>query len=435
MRLLLKGGRVIDPSSGMDEVSDILLEEGKIIAIGKNISGGRGRVIDVKGKIVSPGLIDMHTHLREPGKEEAETIETGTRAAARGGFTLLACMPNTNPAIDNQDTVTFIHSRAKKKGAIRVFPIGSITKGLKGKELAEMGELKESGVVAVSDDGGVPSNSEIMRHALEYAKMLSLPVISHCEDEVLGADGVMNEGYWSTVLGLGGIPSVSEEIAVARNICLAEFTGGTLHIAHLSCAGAVSLVREAKKKGVNVTCETAPHYFTLTDEAVKEYNTNTKVRPPLRGKRDVEAIKESLSDGTIDVIATDHAPHTPEEKEVEYELAPFGVIGLETALPLILKLVREKILSLSDALMKITANPARILNLDSGTLKVGGPADITVIDLGKEMIVEKNGFQSKSKNSPFIGWKLQGIAILTICGGKIVSMCEEIKTKLCGMAE
>jgi dihydroorotase len=375
-------------------------------------------------------LIDIHTHLREPGKEEAETIETGTRAAARGGFTLLTCMPNTNPTIDNQDTVAFIYSQAKKKGSARVFPIGSITKGLEGKELAEMGELKKSGVVAVSNDGGAMLGCDTMRRAMEYAKMLELPVILHCEDETLGAGGVMNEGYWSTKLGLRGTPTASEEIAVARNIRLLELSGGTLHIAHLSCAGAVSLVREAKKRGVNVTCETAPHYFALTDEAVKEYNTNTKVKPPLRGKKDVEALKEGLRDGTIDVVATDHAPHTPEEKEVEYELAPFGMIGLETALPLLLGLVREGVLSLSEALMKVTGNPARILSLDGGTLTVGSAADITVIDLEEEMLVEEDSFQSKSRNSPFIGWKLQGIAVLTICGGKITSMSEWMRNKI-----
>lgn len=420
MRLLLKGGRVIDPSRRSDGVFDILIDKGRIAAVGRNIPCKGERVIDVKGKIVSPGLIDIHVHLREPGKEEAETIETGTRAAAKGGFALLACMPNTNPTIDNQDTVAFIHSQVKKKGAARVFPIGSITKRLEGKELAEMGELKRSGVVAVSDDGGTMLGCDMMRRALEYAKMLKLPVILHCEDETLGANGMMNEGYWSTRLGLGGIPTASEEIAVARNIRLLELSGGALHIAHLSCAGSVSLVREAKKRGINVTCETAPHYFTLTDEAVKEYNTNTKVKPPLRGKKDVEAIKEGLSDGTIDVIATDHAPHTPEEKEVEYGSAPFGMIGLETALPLLLGLVREKVLSLSEALMKVTSNPARILNLDGGTLAVGSAADITIIDLEEEMIVEKDSFQSKSRNSPFIGWKLKGSAVMTIVGGRVV---------------
>jgi dihydroorotase len=421
---------MIDPSQGVDRVSDILIDRGRIAAIERNISCKGERAIDVRGKIVSPGLIDMHVHLREPGNEEAETIETGTRAAAKGGFTTLACMPNTNPTIDNQDTVAFIHSQAKKKGAARVLPIGSITKGLKGKELAEMGELKRSGVVAVSDDGGVIHDCDIMRYALEYAKMLELPVISHCEDKTLGCHGVMNEGYWATSLGLAGTPTASEEIAVARNIRLLELSGGALHIAHMSCAGSVSLVREAKKKGINVTCETAPHYFTLTDEAVKEYNTSTKVKPPLRGKKDVEAIKEGLSDGTIDVIATDHAPHAPHKKEVEYELAPFGMIGLETALPLILGLVREGVLDLSEALAKITNNPARIFNLDGGTLRVGSTADITVIDLKEKVTVKKDSFQSKSRNSPFIGWELQGMAVLTICGGKITSMSDQMKNKL-----
>ena len=420
MKLLVKGGRLIDPDSGLDGVSDLLIEEGRIAAIGKKISAEGAEVIQARGRVVAPGLIDMHVHLREPGREDEETVRTGTRAAARGGFTSVACMPNTDPVIDNQGMVKFIYSQAKKTGLVSVFPIGSITKGLGGEELAEIGELKESGVVAISDDGKPVENSEVMRRALEYAKMFNLVVISHCEDKNLKGEGVMHEGYFSTVLGLPGIPAAAEEVMVARDLELVELSGGCLHIAHVTTRRSIEMIRQAKSRGVRVTCETAPHYFSLTDEAVKDFDTNTKMNPPLRTEKDVEAIKGGLQDGTIDVIATDHAPHTIVEKEVEYDLAPFGIIGLETALPLVLKLVEEGSLTLGEALAKMSRNPAKILRLKKGTLTVGADADITIINLGKEVTVDADEFESRSKNSPFLGWKLKGAAAVTIVGGEVV---------------
>ncbi len=420
MKLLIKGGRVIDPASGLDEVRDLLIENGKIVALKKKISNKGAEAIEVSGKVVCPGLVDMHTHLREPGREDEETIRTGTQAAAAGGFTSVACMANTTPVIDNQGTVQFIYSQAKRKGLVNVYPIGSVTKGLKGEELSEIGELKHSGVVAISDDGEPVRNSEIMRRALEYAKMFDLPIISHCEDKDLSAEGVMNEGYTSTLLGLAGIPREAEEVMVARDISLAHLAGSHIHIAHISTAKSVELVREAKAGGIKVTCETAPHYFSLTDEAVRSFDTNTKMNPPLRAPRDVEAIKEGLKDGTIDVIATDHAPHTVVEKEVEYNLAPFGIIGLETAVPLVLKVVEEGFLTLTEAIGKMSISPAKILGIGKGTLAVGADADVTIIDLSKERTVNPAEFQSKSRNSPFIGWKLKGAAVATVVGGRIV---------------
>ncbi len=421
MKRLIKGGRLIDPAGGIDEISDLLIEGGKVTAVGRKISPQGAEVIEAQGKVVVPGLVDMHVHLREPGREDEETIHTGTRAAARGGFTSVACMPNTSPVIDNQGTVKFIYSQAGKTGIVSVFPIGSITKGRKGKELAEIGELKESGVVAISDDGSPVENPELMRRALEYAKMFDLPVISHCEDRNLSGEGVMHEGYFSTLLGLTGIPAAAEEVMVARDLELAELSGGFLHLAHVSTARAVEMVRQAKLRGIKVTCETAPHYFSLTAEAVKDFDTNTKMNPPLRTEEDVAAIKEGLKDGTIDVIATDHAPHTIVEKEVEYNLAPFGIIGLETALPLVLtRLVEEKVLTLSQAITRMSLNPAQVLRLDKGTLSVGAAADITIIDLDKKLTVKADELESRSKNSPFLGWKLRGAAIMTIVGGEIV---------------
>jgi len=423
MKLLIKGGRVIDPASKTDKIADVLIEDSKIVSIGKPSAVSHQpsaiKVIDAKGKIVIPGLIDLHTHLREPGHEEEETIATGTRAAAKGGITTVCCMPNTHPVIDDQTTVEFILLKAKNEGVVTVLPIGAITKGSLGEELSEIGELKKAGIVAISDDGEAVMNSLIMRRALEYAKMFNLPVISHCEDKNLSRDGVMNEGYYSTILGLRGIPKEAEEVMVARDIILAQLTGGHLHIAHVSTAGSVELIRQAKKKGVKVTCETAPQYFTLTEETVSKFDTNTKVNPPLRTEVDVEAIKEGLKDGTIDCIATDHAPHTEEEKNKEYDLAPFGIIGLETLVPLVItELVNKKILTLTEAIAKVTVNPAQILKLNTGQLKTGSPADITIIDLDKKETI--TSFLSKSKNSPYLGMKLQGLVFATIVNGKIV---------------
>ena len=421
MNLLVKGARVIDPSKKLDKKIDILIENGKIAKLSQNILSKKAnvKVIDAKGKVVIPGIIDMHTHLREPGREDEETIATGTRAAAAGGVTSVVCMPNTQPVIDNQAQVELILNKAQKEGLVNVFVVGAITKASKGEELAPIGELQRAGAVAISDDGNPVMNSQIMRRALEYSKMFKLPVISHCEDLDLSKDGVMNEGYNSTILGLRGIPTESEEIMIARDIKLAQMTGGYLHIAHVSSKDSVNLIRKAKKQKIKVSCETCPHYFTLSDDAVVTFDTNTKIKPPLRTKEDIRAIKQGIKDGTIDCIATDHAPHLDMEKNQEYELAPFGIIGLETLVPLIItELVDKKVLSLPEAIKKVTINPARVLNLKKGTLSVGSNADLTIIDLNLEKTIST--FMSKSKNSPFIGKKLKGFAILTMVNGKIV---------------
>lgn len=423
MKILISGGRVIDPGNNKDEISDILVEMGKITKIDKKIKENADRVIDAKGKWVLPGLIDMHVHLREPGLEAKETIATGTRAAARGGFTSVACMPNTLPVVDNIAIVEFIKTRAKQEGLVNVFPIGAITKGSKGEELAEIGDMKQSGIVALSDDGQPVPGSDVMRHAMEYAKMFDLPIISHCEDKKLAGDGVMNEGYWSTVLGLKGIPNAAEEVMVARDILLGETTGCPVHIAHVSTEGSVRLVREAKSRGIKVTAEATPHHFTLTDEYVNEleFHTSTKVNPPLRKDKDVEAIKKGLQDGTLDVIATDHAPHMTEEKDVEYNYAPFGMVGLETAFGLVMKeIIETGLLDVKDAIAKLTVNPARILGIDKGTLGLNKDADIVIIDPELEEVVDSKDFASKGKNSPFVGWNLKGLPVITIVNGEIV---------------
>jgi dihydroorotase len=419
MRLHIKNIRIVDPSQKKDFVGDIFIENGKIVS---SLSSNSDKDIDGKGKIAVPGLIDVHSHLREPGHEGKETIYTGTRSAAKGGITTVFCMPNTKPVIDNAPTVEFILLKAQKEGLVNVFPVGCATKGSEGVELSEIGVLKKAGIVAVSDDGRPISNSQIMRRTLEYTKMFKLPVISHSEDNELSKGGAMNEGINSTVLGLRGIPSQAEEVMVSRDIMLAELTGGYLHIAHVSTAGSVDLVRQAKRKGIQVTAETCPHYFTLTDNVVKVYDTNTKVNPPLRKQKDVDAIKQGLADGTIDCIATDHAPHMQEEKNREFDLAPFGIIGFETMLSLVLnELVDKNVLSLSDAIAKITSNPAEIFNLvGRGSLKEGNIADVTIIDLKYSYEFRKENIISKSKNSPFIGRKFKGGTVVTIVAGNIV---------------
>lgn len=421
MKLLIKGGNVIDPANNFSGIADVLIENGKIQSLGQNLNVNDAEIIDAKGKYVLPGLIDMHVHLREPGYEAKETIATGTRAAAIGGFTSVACMPNTNPVVDNQALVEFIKSRAKTEAVVNVFPIGAITKASAGNELAEIGDMVMAGAVAVSDDGRPVMNAQVMRLAMEYAKMFNIPVISHCEDKNLVADGVMNEGYYSTVYGLKGISRAAEEVMVARDIMLADLTGAQVHIAHISTAGSVELVREAKKKGINISAEATPHHFTLTDREAGTYNTSTKVNPPLRSEEDVAAVKNGLKDGTIDVIATDHAPHTQEEKDVEYNFAPFGMVGLETAVGLsFLELIETGILSIAELVTKMSVNPARILGLNKGHLGVGADADITVIDPGYKEIVDINRFASKGKNSPFDGWELTGLPVLTVVGGRVV---------------
>ena len=419
MLLQIKNIRIVDPSQNKDYTGDLLVENGKIVS---KLSAKPEKIIDGKGKIAIPGIIDVHSHLREPGQEGKETIYTGTRSAAKGGITTVLCMPNTKPAIDNTPTVEFILLKAQKEGIVNVFPIACATKGSDGQELSEIGVLKKAGIVAISDDGAPISSSQIMRRALEYTKMFKLPVISHSEDKELSKNGVMNESKKSMILGLRGIPKQAEEVMVARDIMLAELTGGYLHIAHVSTAGSVELIRQAKRKGILVTAETCPHYFTLTDNAVSLCDTNTKMNPPLRGTEDVEAIKAGLADGTIDCIATDHAPHTQEDKNKEFDIAPFGIIGFETLLSLVLnELVDKKVLTLPEAVAKMTSNPAKIFTLgDRGSLKDGSIADITIIDPNYEYKFTQESIISKSKNSPFIGRKFKGGAVMTIVGGNIV---------------
>jgi len=421
MNLLIKGGRLIDPSQGIDATMDILIADGVVLELGQGIAAPEGtQAIDASGLIVTPGLIDMHVHLRDPGLEYKEDIATGSRAAAAGGFTSVACMPNTSPVIDSKAVASYIVNKAKSEAVVNVFPVGCITKGGKGESLAEMGELKEAGCVGVSDDGKPVCNSELMRRALEYAKGVGIAVISHSEELALVGDGVMNEGFVSTELGLKGIPWAAEDVAVAREVYLAEFAGAPVHIAHISTSGSARIIRNAKARGVKVTCETAPHYFTLTDDAVRGYNTNAKMNPPLRGTADVAAMKAGLADGTIDAIATDHAPHHPDEKDVEFNVALNGIVGLETSLPLSLKLVEDGVLDLNAMVSLMSCNPAKILGIDRGTLKVGAVADVTVIDPGKEWTVEAAKLESKSKNTPFLGWQMKGKAAYTIVKGQVV---------------
>jgi dihydroorotase len=426
--LLIKNGRVIDPANNIDNTLDIFINQGKIIRIGKNIDPervrrdiGKFRIIDASGQIIAPGFIDMHTHLREPGQEGKETIATGCQAAAVGGFTALACMPNTNPVNDNKIVTSYIINKALKEGCVRVYPIGAITRGLKGENLSDIGELKTAGVVALSDDGEPVMNAEVMRRALEYVKSFNLTIISHCEDEDLSRSGAMHEGFVSTRLGLPGIPAAAEEVMVARDLILAELTSSHIHIAHVSTAGSVDLIRRAKTKGIRVTCEVTPHHFTLTDEAVTSFDPNTKVNPPLRSQEDREALREGLRDGTIDAIATDHAPHDSLAKNIEYTLAANGIVGLETAVSLTLnELVHSNILTISQAIARLSTNPARILGLKGGALHEGEDADITVLDVQREFVVNPQTFKSKSRNTPFAHRKLKGGPVMTIVAGNVV---------------
>ena len=429
MLMLIRGGRVIDPGN-LDDIMDIFISDGKIVEIIKHgltsseypesiFEHPETKIIDASGKIVTPGLIDMHVHLREPGHEYKETIETGCLAAAFGGFTAVCAMPNTNPVNDCRQVTEYILKKAQAADTARVYPVAAISQGLKGDGLCEFGELKEAGVIALSDDGNPVMNSQLMRRALEYAKGFGLLVISHSEDRDLAAGGVMNEGAVATRMGLAGIPNAVESIMVMRDIALSELTGAPIHIAHVSTKESVRAIRDAKTRGVNVTAETAPHYFTLTEKSVKEYNTNTKMNPPLRSNNDKEAICQGLADGTIDVIATDHAPHSSIEKEIEFDMAANGIIGLETSVSLGLKLVEDEVITITDLVKKMSTNPASILRLDSG-LTIGNPADITIIDPDISFIVDAQSFQSLSSNSPFDGWELKGKAVLTMVEGKIV---------------
>lgn len=422
MKLLIKGGHVIDIKTGLNKISDILIDEsGVVLEIAEEIDTAGCEIVDAEGMVVVPGLIDAHCHLRDPGFEYKEDIETGTASAAKGGFTSVACMPNTKPVIDNESVISYIKSKAEQDGYVNVFPIGAITKGLQGKELSEIGELKFAGAVALSDDGNPVLSSSLMRKALVYSSMFDITIISHCEDVDVAESGVMNEGYNSTIMGLRGIPTAAEEIMVARDLILAEYTGVPIHIAHVSTKLSVELIRHAKKRGVKVTAETCPHYFSLTDDACLNYNTLAKVNPPLRQAEDVEAIIEGLKDGTIDIIATDHAPHHNDEKNLEFDLAANGMVGFETAVPLALtNLYHKGHLTLEKIIEKMTVNPAKILGLSKGTIEVGKTADITVIDLNSENTIDVNSFLSKSKNSPFNGYRTKGAVVHTIVNGVVV---------------
>jgi len=421
MNILIKNGHIIDPANKVDEKLDLLVADGKVSKIAKpgSIPANGAEVIDAAGQLVVPGLIDMHVHLREPGFEYKETIATGTASAKAGGFTAVCCMPNTDPVNDNRSITEYIIAQAAKEASARVHPIGAITKGSKGEELAEMGELCSAGCVGVSDDGRPVMSAAIMRRAMEYSRAFDIAVLSHCEDAGLSAKGVMNEGFVATELGLRGIPNAAEDVMTGRDLSLAELTGARVHICHVSTAGAVRMIREAKQRGVKVTAETCPHYFTLTDEAVRGYNTLAKMNPPLRTADDVAAVRQGLKDGTIDAIVTDHAPHAEDEKAVEFDMAPFGIVGLETSVGLSLKLVQDGILTLSQLIERMSTTPAKILKLAQGTLSIGADADITIIDHEAAWTVDAAQLRSKSKNTPFHGWKLKGRAVRTIVGGRL----------------
>ncbi len=448
--LLITGGRVVDPANNFDSVADVLLRDGKVAAVGLDAAKQAGadcERLDATGQVVCPGLIDLHVHLREPGQSAKETIATGTKAAARGGFTTIVCMPNTSPSIDNPAAVALVKEKAAREGVVNVFVTGAITKGIAGEELAPIGSLKQAGIVAITDDGHCVQNNDLMRRAMEYARMFDLPVMDHCQDYALVSDGVMHEGYWSAALGLRGWPASGEDMIVARNILLAELTGTRIHCQHLSSARSVELLRAAKKRGVPISGEACPHHFVLTDAAVAgsdefwkddgkkvfgygdgtakpswpKYDTNFKMNPPLRSAADREAVLEGLCDGTIEILCSDHAPHCDFEKEVEFDYAPFGITGFDTELPLsLMQLYHTKRLSLPDLIAKFTVAPARLLKLPKGTLSVGADADVTVFDPDVEWIYDRRESASKSKNSPFHGWKLKGRAVATIVVGKLV---------------
>ncbi len=449
--LLLTGGRIVDPANRLDQIADLLLQDGEVVGIGPAVAQSAppdAERVDVRGRVVCPGLIDLHVHLREPGQSAKETIATGTAAAARGGFASVVCMPNTAPAIDSASTVAWLQARAAEAGRVNVFVAGAITKDIAGEELASIGALKKAGIVALTDDGHCIQNNEVMRRAMEYARLFDLPVMDHCQDYALVTDGVMHEGYWSTLLGLRGWPAKGEEMIVVRNILLAELTGTPVHCQHLSSAGSVRLLREAKARGVPVSGEACPHHFTLTDAAVAgsekfwaadgrgvfgiaerggelpswpSFDTHFKMNPPLRAAEDRKALLEGLADGTIEIISSDHAPHCDYEKEVEFDQAPFGITGLETELALsLMQLYHAKRLALPDLIAKFTVAPARLLRLAKGTLSPGADADVTVMDLDREWTFERRDTASKSRNSPFFGWPMKGRAVMTIVGGKIV---------------
>jgi dihydroorotase len=421
--LLIKSGRVVDPSQGIDQVMDILLEDGRVTGLGERLDApSSAQIVDADGIIVAPGFIDLHVHLREPGFEYKETIETGCRAAVAGGFTAVCSMADTNPVNDDPSVTRFIRKRADDAGLARVYPVGALSRRREGKALAEVGEMVREGAVAVSDDGRPVANALLMRRALEYARSFDIPVSVHSEDLELTDRGVMHEGAVSTRIGLGGIPSVAEEIMVARDLALAELVGGRLHLCHLSTGASLDMVRSAKARGVAVSCEVAPHHFTLTDEdvAASNYDPNWKTNPPLRAAADVEAVKRAVADGTVDAIVSNHSPHHSDEKELDFSDAPFGIVGLETAVGLALdQLVRGKIIDIAQLVSLMSTGPAKVFGLPGGTLREGAPADVTLLDVRRSWVVDPSEFQSKSRNTPFAGMTLQGGAVATIVGGRI----------------
>lgn len=421
MKLLIKGGTIIDPSQGMEEITDLLVENGRVSEIGKDLQVEDAEVFDANGLMVSPGFIDLHVHLREPGEEYKETIASGLKAAVAGGFTSICAMPNTKPVNDNSAITLYILEKAKEANLANVFPVGAITRGSLGEELAEMAEMKSAGAVAVTDDGKPVMNAQVMRHAMEYAHDHGLVVADHCQDTCLSAHGVMHEGRYSTLLGLKGMNGSAEDSQVARDIMLSEMTGARVHIMHISTARAVDLVREAKRKGLPVTCEVTPHHLALTDARVLDFDTNTKMNPPLRAEEDRLALIEAVVDGTIDAIATDHAPHHADEKMLEFDSAPFGVVGLETALGIVLEILYHSgKVPLRRVIEMLTIGGAKVFSLQRGTLQKGAIADITIFDPDREWAVDPVQFKSKSRNTPFTGWQLRGLVIATFVGGRKV---------------
>lgn len=430
MSILIKNGRVVDPINNIDEKIDIYIEDSLIKKIGKSLNNKADEIFDANNMIVTPGLIDMHTHLREPGEEQKEKIATGTASAAMGGFTTIVCMANTNPPIDSPSTVKLIQYITEKEGLVKVYPVAAVTKKLQGEELTEIGDLFEIGVVALSDDGRPIMNAELMRRAMEYASMFDLPILAHCEDLNLSFEGQVNEGYYSTIRGLKGYPDIAESVMVARDVLLAKFTKARLHIQHVSSANSIYIIERGKKDGVNVTAEITPHHFSLTESEIISYDTNTKVNPPLRTEEDRKGLIYGLKKGVIDVIASDHAPHTLFDKEKEYNYAPFGMIGLETMVPLIfMNIIEPGHLKLIDAIRKITLNPARILKLDYQGIKENSVADITVINPDLELIYTIDKIESKGKNSPFLNKKLKAFPVLTIVNGKVVMKDRRLENK------
>src|SRR5438067_4922163 len=422
--MIIRNARVIDPANKRDEVGDVYLSDGKIVASKSEIRNPKSEIgeIDAKGLIVAPGLIDMHVHLREPGFSHKETIESGARAAAAGGFTTVVCMPNTSPVADNPSTIAWIRDRAAAVACVNVLPTGAISKNLAGEELAPIGSLAQTGVAAITDDGHCVQNHEVMRRAVEYARMVDLPVLDHCQDYNLVANGVVHEGYWSTLLGLPGWPAAGEEAMVMRNILLAELCDHHIHCQHISTAGSVRLIREARTRGVKISGEVCPHHIALTDAAIQNFDTNCKMNPPLRTQRDIDAIIEGIADGTLSILCSDHAPHAAFEKEVEFDQAPFGIVGLETELGLFIDILvhKRKAISINRLIEMFTVEPARLLKIDAGTLSIGAKADITLIDPDLEWTVDASGFESLSRNTPFNGWKLKGRAVRTIVGGDTI---------------